>query len=657
MKQLYPGISVKGIADTLRAMAMDVGKPGTDSAFGAGLLYVFLPPPVLLAPANGSSGLQPSLTLSWSTVANALKYDVQVSTDPGFSSLFFEDANVTAGSRAISGLVKGTPYYWRVRSENSHGNSAWSSVWKFTIIRQFALSVTSVNGSVAFSPNAGPYDSGTVVTLTETPSPGYLFTGWSGDASGTSNPVTVTMNSAKSVTANFTIKQFALSVTAVNGTVSISPNRSLYDSGTVVTLTAAPSPGYVFTGWGGDAGGTATAVTVTMNSAKNVTANFTIKQFALSVTAVNGTVSISPNRSLYDSGTVVTLTAAPSPGYVFTGWGGDASGTATLVTVTMNSAKSVTANFTIKQFALAVTATNGTVALSPNRSLYDSGTVVTLTANPSPGYVFSTWSGDASGTSNPTTVTMNSAKNVTANFTIKRFAISVTAVNGTVSISPNQSLYDSGSIVTLTATPSAGYVFSGWSGGAGGTSNPVAVTMISDKSVTANFAIKQFSLSVTAQNGTVTKSPDLAVYDSGTVVSLTPQPSTGYHFSNWAGDITGSAGSAIVTMNSAKAIAAVFAINVYSVTASSAGNGAVRPSGSVNVNYGDTLRDSAAPNPGYNFAGWNVSGGVAAVAGGAAGKFLVTGTGTVQAVFSINTYALLITAANGTVVKSPNLAT
>ncbi|MDR0232641.1 MAG: carbohydrate binding domain-containing protein [Dysgonamonadaceae bacterium] len=47
---------------------------------------------------------------------------------------------------------------------------------------------------------------------------------------------------------------------------------------------------------------------------------------------------------------------------------------------------------------------------------YDEGTVVTLTAEPANGWAFSEWSGDITGTQNPVTVTMNTHKNVTANF-------------------------------------------------------------------------------------------------------------------------------------------------------------------------------------------------------------------------------------------------
>lgn len=47
----------------------------------------------------------------------------------------------------------------------------------------------------------------------------------------------------------------------------------------------------------------------------------------------------------FSSGTSVTLTESPSAGNTFSGWGGACSGTSTTCTVTMSSAKSVTASF------------------------------------------------------------------------------------------------------------------------------------------------------------------------------------------------------------------------------------------------------------------------------------------------------------------------
>jgi len=61
-------------------------------------------------------------------------------------------------------------------------------------------------------------------------------------------------------------------------------------------------------------------------------------------------------------------------------------------------------------------ATGGTVVKSPDTTLYAPDSLVTLTAIPNNGYEFVNWSGDATGTTMVTTVTMTSNKTVTANF-------------------------------------------------------------------------------------------------------------------------------------------------------------------------------------------------------------------------------------------------
>ena len=67
------------------------------------------------------------------------------------------------------------------------------------------------------------------------------------------------------------------------------------------------------------------------------------------------------------------------------------------------------------------------------------------------------------------------------------YTLAVSATNGTVTKTPNQTSYTSGQTVTLQATPNTGYTFSGWSGDLTGTANPATLTMNANKSVTANF--------------------------------------------------------------------------------------------------------------------------------------------------------------------------
>lgn len=69
----------------------------------------------------------------------------------------------------------------------------------------FTLNVTAVNGTVAKNPNNPTYTNGTNVVLTATPNSGYAFLNWTGDATGTNNPLTVLMNANKNITANFSL--------------------------------------------------------------------------------------------------------------------------------------------------------------------------------------------------------------------------------------------------------------------------------------------------------------------------------------------------------------------------------------------------------------------------------------------------------------------
>lgn len=70
----------------------------------------------------------------------------------------------------------------------------------------YILEVTvAPDGAGDVSPSGGIYDAGSEATITATPAQGYIFDHWSGDDTGNTNPINLTMDSNKSVTANFTL--------------------------------------------------------------------------------------------------------------------------------------------------------------------------------------------------------------------------------------------------------------------------------------------------------------------------------------------------------------------------------------------------------------------------------------------------------------------
>ena len=304
-----------------------------------------------------------------------------------------------------------------------------------------------------------PYASGTAVTLTASPAASSNFSGWSGACTGTGG-CTVTMSVAKSVTASFSLKTYAITATAnpvAGGTVTCTPNPVSHGSGS--TCTATPNTGYNFTAFSGACTGASCALT-NVTEAKSVTANFSLKTYPITAIAspvAGGTVTCTPNPVSHGSGS--TCTATPKTGYNFTAFSGACTGASCALT-NVTEAKSVTANFSLKTYpitAIASPVAGGTVTCTPNPVSHGSGS--TCTATPKTGYNFTAFSGACTGASCALT-NVTEAKSVTANFSLKTYPITATAspvAGGTVTCTPNPVSHGSGS--TCTATPKTGYTF------------------------------------------------------------------------------------------------------------------------------------------------------------------------------------------------------
>jgi hypothetical protein len=135
------------------------------------------------------------------------------------------------------------------------------------------------NGYLIFKPGGGTYVSGTEVSITAVGDLGYTFESWGGDLSGsTENPVTIKMDSDKTISATFTSAPIVkLFTESENGTIVLDPPGSIYNPGTKVILTAVPASNFVFNSWGGDLSGKTNPETLIMNSDKTVSATFSGK--------------------------------------------------------------------------------------------------------------------------------------------------------------------------------------------------------------------------------------------------------------------------------------------------------------------------------------------------------------------------------------------
>ena len=137
--------------------------------------------------------------------------------------------------------------------------------------------VSPANAGTVSQPG-GPYFDGTVVNISANPAQCYQFTGWSGDAAGSDNPLNVTMDHAKLVTAHFTAKGPQPLTVHVNNPEggNVSPQSGDITCGQTVRLAATPAAGYTFTGWTGDVTGMMNPLDVTMDRPMTLTANFQV---------------------------------------------------------------------------------------------------------------------------------------------------------------------------------------------------------------------------------------------------------------------------------------------------------------------------------------------------------------------------------------------
>ena len=152
-------------------------------------------------------------------------------------------------------------------------------------------------------------------------------------------------------------------------------------------------------------------------------------------------------------------------------------------------------------------------------------------------------------------------------FVVSATAIASNTEGGTVkaAILNSTTVWESGTMVSLTAVPDLGWRFDHWAGADVGdvadpNSSQTTIIMNGNKAIQAIFVeLPRYTLSAsTGGNGSVTKSPDQADYIEGTAVSVTAVPDLGWQFDHWTGDLSGSANSATVVMDADKSIAAVF---------------------------------------------------------------------------------------------------
>lgn len=205
-----------------------------------------------------------------------------------------------------------------------------------------------------------------------------------------------------------------------------------------------------------------------------------------------GDGTVEPAAGTYRSGTLVTLTPMAAEGWQFDHWEQGLTGNTNPGQLLMDTNKTVVAVFRQRMFSVTVGANGqGAVSLNPPGGEYSFGTLVTLTATPDANWHFKDWTGDITGSINPLQVAVDGDLAVTAVFELDQFLLTTSVVNGNGLLSPETGQRNVNEIVTLTATPNAGYRVRFWTGTDNdlSTANTNQVTMTGQKNVTVEFEL------------------------------------------------------------------------------------------------------------------------------------------------------------------------
>jgi hypothetical protein len=425
-----------------------------------------------------------------------------------------------------------------------------------TLVANFTPNPVNYTINVSASPSAGgtvtgggTYASGTSRTVTATPNSGYSFTSWteSGNVVSTSASYTFTLTANRTLVANFTQNpvNYTINVSAspsAGGTVT---GGGTYASGTSRTVTATPNSGYSFTSWteSGNVVSTSASYTFTLTANRTLVANFTQNpvNYTINVSAspsAGGTVT---GGGTYASGTSRTVTATPNSGYSFTSWteSGNVVSTSASYTFTLTAHRTLVANFTTVAYTINTSSSPTAGGTTSGGGTYPIGSSRTVTATPNGGYSFVNWTehGSVVSTSSSYNFTLNSNRDLVANFATATYTISVSAspsAGGTVT---GGGTYASGTSRTVTATANSGYTFSNWteSGTAVSSTASYTFTLTANRTLVANFETVNLPTVQTNPATSVTRS---SVVVNGLVLSNGGAAVDGYYFSYWTGSGT-----------------------------------------------------------------------------------------------------------------------
>ena len=286
-----------------------------------------------------------------------------------------------------------------------------------------------------------------------------------------------------------------------------------YTEGQTCAVSAAANEGYTFINW------TENDSIVSLDSLYRFTVNADralVAQFEMQIPEPEEytiTVSANPTNGgtvsgggIYQEGQQCTVTATANEGYTFINWteNGEQVSTNANYTFTVNSNRTLVANFTAASYIIAASMEPENSGTITGAGGYESGQSCTVRATANTGYTFANWTenGNVVSTNAAYTFNVTASRNLVAHFNVKSYTISVSASpsnGGTVS---GGGTYQHGQSCTVHAVANSGFTFTSWTenGNVVSTNANYTFTVSGNRNLVAKFSAQpqSYTISVSA---------------------------------------------------------------------------------------------------------------------------------------------------------------
>ena len=335
-----------------------------------------------------------------------------------------------------------------------------------------AVSANPTNGGNVTG--GGTYNQGQSCTVTATANSGFTFTNWTenGSVVSTQASYTFVVNSNRNLVANFQAQ-----TQSYNITVSANPTNGgsvtgggSYSQGASCTVHATANSGFTFTNWteNGNVVSTQANYTFTVNGNRTLVANFQAQpqNFNISVSANPTNAGTVSGGGTFQQGQTCTVHATPATNYTFVKWteNGNQVSTNANYTFTVNGNRNLVAQFQGQSYYIATTSNPSDGGTTSGNGLYHFGETCTVTATPATGYKFVNWTdnGSVASTEAAYSFTVESGRNLVANFAVQTFQITATVEPAEGGTATGGGTYNYGDMVTIEVDTNEDWAFLNW---------------------------------------------------------------------------------------------------------------------------------------------------------------------------------------------------